>query len=94
LITAGMIIGVAEAGLGGGFLGNIALELQDDLGVRSLFGGGPPHPLCDSASHAQCLQGLQGLKSTVAGCICLSSRGWDARTLGTVFADLSNAVSS
>jgi len=92
LVTVVVIIASAEAGFGSsGFLGTVALELQDDDGFPSLLGGGPSHPLCDSIEHAACLNSLQ---AGAASCTCLSSRGWDAFTLLAVVADLSNAISS
>jgi len=92
LVTMLVIIGSAQAGFGSsGFLGTVALELQDDDGLPSLLGGGPSHPLCDSMEHAACLNSLQ---VGAVACTCLSSRGWDAHTLLAVVADLSNAISS
>lgn len=92
-VTIIVLLGASFAGLAAP---GLALELRDEAGAASLFGGGPNLALCASAAHAACVRGLPQQASTAAGtvCRCLSSRGWDTYTLLTVFADLSNAVSS
>lgn len=86
LATMVTMISAAELG----FLPSVDATLRDDSGTWSLFSGGPNHPTCDSAEHAECLRTLAG----GASCICLTSKGWDGNTFLAVFADLSNAVSS
>eukprot|EP00931_Biecheleriopsis_adriatica_P040287 TRINITY_DN23080_c0_g1_i1.p1 TRINITY_DN23080_c0_g1~~TRINITY_DN23080_c0_g1_i1.p1 ORF type:complete len:447 (+),score=64.53 TRINITY_DN23080_c0_g1_i1:195-1343(+) len=92
LVTVVALILLAELGIGAsGFLGSVALELEDDVGAFTVFGSGPANPLCDSAAHREC---LEALKATATSCICSDRRGWDFHTLLTVIADLSNAISS
>lgn len=94
LVTILLLVGSALAGMSL-MGGSVVLELQDDFGQLSLFSGGPRHPLCDSAEHRGCLQGLHSAAVAASiTCTCVSKRGWDAYTLLTVVADLSNAVSS
>jgi len=86
---------ISTSGLG---LSSLALELQSDDGVPSLFGAGSKHPLCDSREHELCVRGLQRIERTdgmvVAACQCVLARGWDVYTLLTVLANLSNAITS
>lgn len=87
-----LLIGVSCAGIA---VPGVALELRDDAGASSIFGSGPRLPLCESAAHAICVQGLpQMAAGSQVVCRCMSKRGWDFYTLGAIFADLSNAVSS
>jgi len=89
-ITMLTLIGVSASGIAAQ---GVVLELVDENGMWSLFGGGPSSPLCDSVAFAAC---VEGLRDSVGGtaCQCLNKRGWDVYTIGTVLADLSNAVSS
>jgi len=78
-----------------GFVGPMfAQELHDDDGAVSLLGGGPYLPLCASSAHAACLEQLSASGASTGICQCVNKRGWDAYTLLTILADLSNAVSS
>lgn len=84
------LISVSAAGIAAK---SVVWELIDDTGAWSIFNGGPGVPLCSSAAHSACVEGLSA-SAAGAACHCLSKRGWDVYTLGTVVADLSNAVSS
>uniref|UniRef100_A0A7S1VYL0 Uncharacterized protein n=1 Tax=Alexandrium catenella TaxID=2925 RepID=A0A7S1VYL0_ALECA len=94
LVTIVSLIGLSFSGLA---FGGFARELQDNYGAMAIFGGGPHLDLCASEAYAQCVQQLSQVSAAAAGeaaCSCISRRGWDAFTLLTVFADLSNAISS
>ncbi|OLQ07973.1 hypothetical protein AK812_SmicGene8548 [Symbiodinium microadriaticum] len=54
LATMVTMISAAELG----FLPSVDATLRDDSGTWSLFSGGPNHPTCDSAEHAECLRTL------------------------------------
>jgi len=78
-----------------GFVAPIfSLELHNEDGAASLLGSGPYFPLCASSVHAACLGQLSAPGATAGVCQCIDKRGWDAYTLLTILADLSNAVSS
>lgn len=93
LVTIVTLIGLSFSGLA---FSGLAQELHDNDGVRAVFAGGPRLDLCSSEAYAQCLHDLQASAAGAgeAVCQCISSRGWDAYTLLTVLADLSNAISS
>lgn len=86
------LVGASYNGMLGSLGQHVAAELRDEDGAFTILGGGPGKPLCSSAAHAACLQQIQS--GAVLACTCMSSRGWDAYTLLTVVADLSNAISS
>lgn len=94
-VTILALILVSMAGLAAP---SVAAELHDNDGALSLFGGGPSHPLCDSAEHEECAEWAASLGTLpalgTALCQCVTERGWDTSTFLTVVADLSNAISS
>eukprot|EP00419_Tripos_fusus_P004059 CAMPEP_0172670476 /NCGR_PEP_ID=MMETSP1074-20121228/10327_1 /TAXON_ID=2916 /ORGANISM="Ceratium fusus, Strain PA161109" /LENGTH=436 /DNA_ID=CAMNT_0013487401 /DNA_START=33 /DNA_END=1343 /DNA_ORIENTATION=+ len=90
-VTISCLIGVSFAGL---ITSSFAHELRDGHGAVSLLGSGPNLPLCASSIHAACLEQLSAPGTTAIVCQCVNKRGWDAYTLLTILADLSNAVSS
>jgi len=90
-VTIVCLISASFAGL---VAPNFAHELHNDNGAASLLGGGPYLPLCASSVHAACLGQISALGATTGVCQCVDKRGWDAYTLLTIVADLSNAVSS
>lgn len=86
------LIAVSAAGLA---LPGLAMELRDESGAWALFAGGPAQPLCGSAAYQECLNGLRAAAAAgSATCMCISRRGWDIYTFGTIVADISNAVST
>jgi hypothetical protein len=90
-VTIFCLISASFAGL---VAPSFAHELHNEEGAASLLGGGPYLPLCASSVHAACLGQLSAPDATAGICQCVDKRGWDAYTLLTILADLSNAVSS